>query len=146
MGRHSNDHHDRGNDPQQLEPPRKPVRGRSETVKAIGVDGHGHAIAPKNDPDWYDDLLQLNYAAPTDARPGSEEKVRLLAARYAGQVPLWHPDDRFEMSAVASKARLAVQFHPAAHRGGVSDVEEPEDVVEDGDEIPDEFDEEYAVE
>ena len=31
--------------------------------------------------------------APTDARPGSAEKVALLAARAKAGVDLWHPDD-----------------------------------------------------
>lgn len=32
----------------------------------------------------------------TDARPGSEEKVMMLAARYAAGLPLWHDDDRYD--------------------------------------------------
>lgn len=35
---------------------------------------------------------------PTDARPGSEEKVRVLAARYAAGVPLWNENDRYDHS------------------------------------------------
>lgn len=30
---------------------------------------------------------------PTNARPGSPEKIRVLAARAANGVPLWHPGD-----------------------------------------------------
>lgn len=30
---------------------------------------------------------------PTKAKPGSEEKVLMLAARYAAGLPLWHNDD-----------------------------------------------------
>lgn len=36
----------------------------------------------------------IDPAAPTDAKPGSEEKVRMLAARYAAGLPLWHAEDR----------------------------------------------------
>ncbi len=32
----------------------------------------------------------------TGAKPGSEEKVRMLAARYAAGVPLWHDDDCYD--------------------------------------------------
>ena len=30
---------------------------------------------------------------PTKARPGSDEKVLMLAARYAAGLPLWHEED-----------------------------------------------------
>lgn len=33
---------------------------------------------------------------PTGAKPGSEEKVDMLAARYALGVPLWNNDDRID--------------------------------------------------
>jgi hypothetical protein len=33
---------------------------------------------------------------PTGAKPGSEDKVRMLAARYAAGVPLWHDDDCYD--------------------------------------------------
>jgi hypothetical protein len=34
--------------------------------------------------------------APTLAKPGSDEKVRMLAARYAAGVPLWHDSDCYD--------------------------------------------------
>ena len=37
--------------------------------------------------------LGLNPASPTGAKPGSEEKVCMLAARYAAGLPLWHNED-----------------------------------------------------
>lgn len=33
-------------------------------------------------------------ARPTDAAPGSEEKIRVLAERVAARTSLWHPLDR----------------------------------------------------
>ena len=30
---------------------------------------------------------------PTPARPGSDLKVKMLAARYASGLPLWHTED-----------------------------------------------------
>lgn len=43
---------------------------------------------------------EINYEAlgivpesPTEAKPGSEEKVVMLAARYAAGLPLWHTED-----------------------------------------------------
>ena len=35
---------------------------------------------------------------PTKARPGSAEKVRILAARYAAGLPLWHEEDSYDHS------------------------------------------------
>ncbi len=33
---------------------------------------------------------------PTGAKPGSEDKVKMLAARYAAGVPLWHDEDCYD--------------------------------------------------
>jgi hypothetical protein len=35
----------------------------------------------------------VNPLSPTKAKPGSEEKVLMLAARYAAGMPLWHNND-----------------------------------------------------
>lgn len=37
--------------------------------------------------------LGIDPSQPTIARPGTEEKVLVLSARYAAGVPLWHPHD-----------------------------------------------------
>jgi hypothetical protein len=37
--------------------------------------------------------LGINPLEPTLARPGSEDKVQMLAARYAAGLPLWHEED-----------------------------------------------------
>lgn len=37
--------------------------------------------------------LGINPAEPTQAKPGSEDKVTMLAARYAAGLPLWHAED-----------------------------------------------------
>ena len=34
--------------------------------------------------------------SPTGAKPGSEKKVLMLAARYAAGLPLWHNDDCYD--------------------------------------------------
>ena len=33
---------------------------------------------------------------PTEAKPGSDDKVLMLAARYAAGLPLWHNSDRYD--------------------------------------------------
>lgn len=42
--------------------------------------------------------LGIDPGAPTVAKPGSEEKVLMLAARYAAGVPLWHEKDCYDHS------------------------------------------------
>jgi len=46
------------------------------------------------------DLVQFGVdpAEPTLARPGSNEKVFMLAARYAAGLPLWHDGDCYDHS------------------------------------------------
>lgn len=39
------------------------------------------------------EALGINPGSPTLAKPGSEEKVCMLAARYAAGLPLWHDED-----------------------------------------------------
>lgn len=38
----------------------------------------------------------LNPLTPTEAKPGSEDKVQMLAARYAAGLPLWHDADCYD--------------------------------------------------
>lgn len=40
--------------------------------------------------------LGIEPGAPTEAKPGSEDKVVMLAARYAAGLPLWHNDDCYD--------------------------------------------------
>jgi hypothetical protein len=40
--------------------------------------------------------LGINPTSPTPAKPGSEDKVRVLAARYAAGLPLWHDEDCYD--------------------------------------------------
>lgn len=40
--------------------------------------------------------LGIDPNSPTEAKPGSEQKVLMLAARYAAGLPLWHGDDRYD--------------------------------------------------
>ena len=40
--------------------------------------------------------LGIDPGLPTEAKPGSEQKVLMLAARYAAGLPLWHNDDRYD--------------------------------------------------
>ncbi len=44
------------------------------------------------------DVESMLYAA-TDAMPGTQEKLQVLAARIREGLPLWHPSDRDDMDA-----------------------------------------------
>ena len=48
------------------------------------------------------DSMGIDPGGPTVAKPGSEEKVLMLAARYAAGVPLWHENDCYDHSPGAS--------------------------------------------
>lgn len=40
--------------------------------------------------------MGIDPITPTEAKPGSEEKVLMLSARYAAGLPLWHSDDCYD--------------------------------------------------
>ncbi|WP_437201726.1 hypothetical protein [Planctomicrobium sp. SH664] len=42
------------------------------------------------------DLSGVDPLVPTGAKPGSEDKVKMLAARYAAGIPLWHDSDCYD--------------------------------------------------
>ena len=42
------------------------------------------------------DFSSFDPMIPTEAKPGSEDKVKMLAARYAAGVPLWHDEDCYD--------------------------------------------------
>jgi hypothetical protein len=42
------------------------------------------------------DFTDVDPLTPTDAKPGSIDKVKMLAARYAAGVPLWHDSDCYD--------------------------------------------------
>ncbi len=52
------------------------------------------------------EALGIDPGGPTAAKPGSEEKVLMLAARYAAGVPLWHDRDCYDHGPGEASARL----------------------------------------
>ena len=42
------------------------------------------------------DISGVDPELPTDAKPGSDDKVLMLAARYAAGLPLWHNSDCYD--------------------------------------------------
>ena len=61
---------------------------------AEGTESGGEAIFEQID----FESLGIDPDGPTVAKPGSEEKVLMLAARYAAGVPLWHENDCYDHS------------------------------------------------
>lgn len=69
---------------------------RSSVSEPVGTFGVENA-------EYFDDFdiedfvaLGIDPLRPTAAKPGSEEKVVMLAARYAAGLPLWHGDDCYD--------------------------------------------------
>ncbi len=58
------------------------------------------------------EALGIDPGAPTHAKPGSEEKVLMLAARYAAGVPLWHDRDCYDHGPGEGAARLFMPPQP----------------------------------
>lgn len=70
------------------------VDGSLESLSAI----EGYEFLSDLDAGFEEELKSLGVdpGAPTAAKPGSEEKVMMLAARYAAGLPLWHSDDCYD--------------------------------------------------
>lgn len=49
---------------------------------------------------------------PTSARPGSDEKILVLAARYAARMELWNPHDTPSIEKHETPTFLTQQFTP----------------------------------
>jgi hypothetical protein len=76
-----------------------------EDFEVDEFDGSGEEELPPQAADLLDDVendefedinfeaLGIDPAAPTHAKPGSEEKVLMLTARFAAGLPLWHERD-----------------------------------------------------
>lgn len=54
--------------------------------------------------------MGIDPSSPTVAKPGSEEKVVMLAARYASGLPLWHGSDRYDHGPDALARESATSF------------------------------------
>lgn len=70
------------------------VEGSLESLSAI----EGYEFLSDLDAGFEEELKSLGVdpGSPTAAKPGSEEKVMMLAARYAAGLPLWHSDDCYD--------------------------------------------------
>ncbi len=61
---------------------------------AIGLESD---FIDGNDSDYSSESYDEGSAIiPTEAKPGSEDKVKMLSARYAAGVPLWHDSDCYD--------------------------------------------------
>jgi hypothetical protein len=56
-------------------------------------------------------LTGIDPLIPTEAKPGSEEKVKMLAARYAAGIPLWHNGDCYDHGPPQSEFSGGDEFH-----------------------------------
>jgi hypothetical protein len=60
------------------------MRNARNVFEAIIRDGHDEFFSPKEGEEF----------VPTNAAPGSREKINLLRQRVTQGVPLWHKSDR----------------------------------------------------
>lgn len=60
------------------------------------------------------DYEPFSIPAPTEARPGSEEKVRVLQARLEAGEDLYHPDDACIVASLESQNLMAAFVRQAA--------------------------------
>ncbi len=62
----------------------------------------------------YEDFtaMGIDPVKPTVARPGSEEKVLMLSARYAAGMPLWHDSDCYDHGPRESELMGSVSNQP----------------------------------
>ena len=75
-----------------------PLEADSDLEDDAGFHGDDFLVGESDGSgDEYEDVdfeaMGVNPSDPTKAKPGSEEKVLMLAARYAAGMPLWHNDD-----------------------------------------------------
>ena len=75
-----------------------PLEANSALDDDAGLDGNGCLVGESDDRcDEYEEVdfatMGADPAQPTKAKPGSEDKVLTLAARYAAGLPLWHNGD-----------------------------------------------------
>lgn len=72
--------------------------GPGDVVLPQEVDLELDAVVERVPPRTLQDFLKegVNPDAPTEAKPGTEDKVRMLAARYEAGLPLWNNDDRLD--------------------------------------------------
>jgi hypothetical protein len=75
-----------------------PLEANSTLDDDAGLDGNGCVVRESDDfRDEYEEVdfvtIRVDPALPTRAKPGSEDKVLMLAARYAAGLPLWHNGD-----------------------------------------------------
>lgn len=70
---------------------------------ALEIDSDTEVLEDDFGTDYEESFEDFDYTAlgidpitPTAAKPGSEDKVRVLAARYAAGLPLWHDEDCYD--------------------------------------------------
>lgn len=86
--------------------------GPDDAAGCLGTPSEGETFDALDEVYWRTLLIQYKRtpSQPTKARPGSEEKVRVLVARAERGEDLWHPDDE---SLLAEKRNFERGGRPA---------------------------------
>ncbi len=94
--------------PSRLFPNTRAVQELTETKLKKGAsaddteedegDPDGDEVVVSTDPVEYEEFVAMGIdpVKPTAAKPGSENKVLMLMARYAAGIPLWHDKDCYD--------------------------------------------------
>ena len=69
--------------------------------------------------------LGIDPSTATHAKPGSDEKVIMLAARYSAGLPLWHGEDRYDHGPGGGSNNVDLSH---LMLGGGSDLDEDDDL------------------
>lgn len=69
-----------------------------EDISAIGIESSYEIEEVSDEGLEFEpfDISGIDPLIPTEAKPGSEDKVKMLAARYAAGMPLWHDSDCYD--------------------------------------------------
>lgn len=89
------------------------TEGSLDLLDEDGVEEFEDGDASYDEIDF--EALGINPGSPTHAKPGSEEKVLMLAARYAAGVPLWHESDCYEHGPSEAMSRV-IMPRPATQK------------------------------
>lgn len=92
------------------------------TDLAIGTELVIKHVVSFEDDDQQFDITGYDPLTPTGSKPGSEDKVKMLAARYSAGVPLWHDSDCYDHGPAGSAAAALFGAENAAEADEVAEI------------------------
>ncbi len=90
---------------------------------AIGTELVINQVVSFEDDDDHFDITGYDPLTPTGSKPGSEDKVKMLAARYSAGVPLWHDSDCYDHGPAGSAAAALFGADDSGEADGLDENE-----------------------